>query len=121
MWESGDYSHGWTGTPLIQMSARILGVEPSSPGFRTVAVRPFPSGLEWARGVVPTPHGKLEVSWQRSGSGFHLHVSVPQGVTADVTLPPGGPIQLDGKSVRAAGEGAVRVSAGTHDLVRKAP
>jgi hypothetical protein len=118
MWESGDYSHGWTGTPLIQMSARILGVQPSAPGFRRVAIRPTPSGLEWARGAVPTPHGMLEVSWQRSSREFHLHVIVPQGVGAEVSLPLSGPIQLDGKSVRTAIDGTVGVSAGTHDLMR---
>jgi hypothetical protein len=121
MWDSGDYSHGWTGTPLIQMSARILGVQPSAPGFRRVAIRPTPSGLEWARGVVPTPHGKLEVSWQRSTREFHLHIIVPQNVKADVSLPLGGPIQLDGKRVRTAVDGTVRVPAGTHELMRRTP
>jgi hypothetical protein len=121
MWDSGDYSHGWTGTPLIQMSARILGVQPSAPGFRTVAIHPIPSGLEWARGVVPTPHGKLEVSWQRSTHEFHLHVIVPQGVGAEISLPWSGPIQLDGKRVRAAADRTIRVPAGTHDLMRRTP
>ena len=116
MWGRGDYSHGWTGTPLIQLSARILGVQPSSPGFQTVAIRPIPSGLDWARGVVPTPHGKLKVSWTRSSAGFKMQVSTP--VTADVYLPLTGPITLDGKRVAAAGEGKVRVAAGTHELVR---
>jgi hypothetical protein len=120
MWDSGDYSHGWTGTPLIQMSARILGVQPSTPGFRSVAIRPTPAGLDWARGVVPTPLGSLEVSWQRTSAGFRLHVSVPKQVTADVYLPLTGPIQVDGQNVTPATDGVVRVSAGTHDLFRRA-
>jgi hypothetical protein len=120
MWDSGDYSHGWTGTPLIQMSARILGVQPSAPGFRSVAIRPTPAGLDWARGVVPTPLGSLEVSWQRTSAGFRLHVSVPKQVTASVYLPLTGPIQVDGKNVTPATDGMVRVSAGTHDLFRQA-
>ena len=120
MWDSGDYSHGWTGTPLIQMSARILGVQPSAPGFQSVAIRPTPAGLPWARGVVPTPHGRLEVSWQRTSAGFRLHVLVPKQITADVYLPLTGPIQVDGKSVAAASDGKIRVAAGTHDLFQGA-
>ena len=70
--------------------------------------------------MVPTPHGKLQVSWQRTSSGFRLHVSLPEQVTADVYLPLTGPIQVDGKSVAVAGDGKIRVAAGTHDLFRAA-
>ena len=40
MWEGGDLSHGWCSTPLVQMSARILGVTPAAPGFKTISIRP---------------------------------------------------------------------------------
>lgn len=40
---------------------------------------------------------------------------------ADVFLPLSGPIQLDGKRVRTAVDGTVRVPAGTHDLMRQTP
>src|ERR1035441_5817342 len=103
MWGRGDYSHGWTGTPLIQMSAHILGVQPAAPGFQTAAIRPIPSGLDWARGVVPTPQGKLEVSWTRSSAEFKMRVSTP--VPADVYLPVTGPVTLDGKRVPVASDG----------------
>jgi alpha-L-rhamnosidase len=36
MWTSGDLSHGWCSTPLVQMSARVLGVTPAAPGFKTI-------------------------------------------------------------------------------------
>jgi hypothetical protein len=37
-----------------------------------------------------------------------------------VYLPLTGPIQVDGKSVAVAGDGKIRVAAGTHDLFREA-
>jgi hypothetical protein len=37
-----------------------------------------------------------------------------------VYLPLTGPIQVDGKSVAVAGDGKIRVAAGTHDLFRAA-
>jgi alpha-L-rhamnosidase len=87
MWKSGDYSHGWGGTPLIQMSSRILGVTPAAPGYAKISIRPQPCGLAWARGIVPTPRGDVFVEWRRAAGKFSLHVMVPAGATADVWLP----------------------------------
>jgi|SRR5208282_544176 len=69
------------------MSARVLGVTPTSPGFKTMAIRPSPCSLTWAKGTVPTPHGNLSVSWKLAGDQFTLDVTVPAGTEADVILP----------------------------------
>jgi hypothetical protein len=42
--------------------------------------------LDWARGVVPTPHGDLKASWERTDTGLALTAKLPDGVEADVTL-----------------------------------
>ncbi len=67
MWGAGDLSHAWNGTPLVQMSSRILGVTPTEPGFSEFAIAPQPCGLKYARGRVPTPHGAIEVEWKLDG------------------------------------------------------
>ena len=87
MWDGGDLSHGWGGTPLVQMGSQILGVKPLSPGFGKVAVRPTLCDLKWAKGRVPTPHGHVEVSWALTPTGMRLEVKVPQGIQAEVALP----------------------------------
>jgi len=87
MWGTGDLSHGWCSSPLIQMSARVLGVTPAAPGFDTIAVRPELGNLTWAKGSVPTPHGEVAVSWSIAENKFSLDVTVPAGAEADVTLP----------------------------------
>ena len=84
MWNGGDLSHGWCSTPLVQMSARVLGVQPTSPGFKTFAVRPALCDLTWAKGSVPTPHGDVAVSWKLGDDRLHLDVTVPAGAEADV-------------------------------------
>ena len=84
MWGGGDLSHGWCSTPLVQMSSRILGVTPSAPGFQKIAIRPELGDLKWAKGVVPTPHGDVSVSWQRDGESLHLDATIPSGSEADV-------------------------------------
>ena len=87
MWTRGDLSHGWCSTPLVQMSARVLGVTPASPGFSAISIRPELCDLTWARGKVPTPHGDVEVSWTLKNEKFALDLTVPAGAEADVILP----------------------------------
>jgi hypothetical protein len=87
MWGTGDLSHGWCSSPLVQMSARVLGVTPASPGFDTIAIRPELADLTWAKGSVPTPHGDVAVAWAVGENKFTLDVTVPAGAEADITLP----------------------------------
>ena len=104
MWDNGDYSHAWGGAPLIQMSSTILGVRPLTPGFARFAVRPEPCGLQWAKGVVPTPHGDIAVSWTHADGALTLDLTVPPGCEAEVTVAE-----------------TKRLSAGTHHLVLSDP
>jgi hypothetical protein len=80
MWDRGDYSHAWSGTPLIQCSRRILGVRPTVAGCREVEIRPHPCGLAFARGTVPTPLGDVSVCWQVSGRQLRLAYSAPRAI-----------------------------------------
>ena len=87
MWKGGDLSHGWCSTPLVQMSARILGVTPAAPGFKTLAIRPSLCDLRWAKGTVPTPNGDVTVAWKRVDEILQLDVTLPAGTEADIILP----------------------------------
>ena len=84
MWSDGDLSHAWGAAPMIQMSASILGVRPLTPAFAKFEVRPQTCGLDWARGVVPTPQGNIAVAWTKTNGVLHLEVTVPAGCQADV-------------------------------------
>jgi hypothetical protein len=119
MWTDGDYSHGWGGSPLIQMSSRILGVSPAAPGFAKIAIRPQLCGLKFARGTVPTPHGNVDVDWRREGAQFTLKVTIPVGGSAEIVLPfAGTQVNVDGVAQKAAKPGAaIPVAAGTHAIV----
>jgi alpha-L-rhamnosidase len=87
MWNGGDLSHGWCSTPLVQMSERVLGVKPETPGFKTIAIRPSLCDLTWAKGSVPTPHGDVAVSWELRNDKLTFEVTVPRGSEANVTVP----------------------------------
>jgi hypothetical protein len=76
---SPSYSHGWSSGAAPALTAYVLGVQPTSPGFATFTVSPRTTGLTYARGVVPTPLGPIRVSWQLVGGRLVLDVTAPGG------------------------------------------
>ncbi len=82
------HCHAWSAAPTYFLSAYQLGVRPLGPGFRTALIAPQPAGLRWARGRVPTPHGPIAVCWRRQKEGFQLSAQVPEGVRAEIEIPP---------------------------------
>jgi alpha-L-rhamnosidase len=73
-------THAWSAHPNYGLLATVLGVRPSSPGFRTVRIAPALGPLRRAEGRVPHPLGDIEVQLVREGQ---------RGLRADVTLPRG--------------------------------
>jgi hypothetical protein len=69
------------------MATRVLGVTPASPGFARIAIRPELGDLQWARGVVPTPHGDVNVAWKLKEDGWIMDITIPPGAQAEVVLP----------------------------------
>jgi hypothetical protein len=94
MWDGGDYSHAWGGAPLIYMSSTILGVKPASPGFDIINIQPHRSGLNWAKGQVPTPHGPVDVAWEAEGNKLNLVVTIPAGTSGIIETSPGQTVQV---------------------------
>ena len=73
----------------------LAGVRATAPGFREVAIAPQVVGdLEWAQAQVRTVRGEMAVAWQRGDTGFELSVTIPGNVTAQVSLPKRGLVQV---------------------------
>lgn len=75
--------HAFSCAPLYFLQSVILGVRPIKPGFAEFTLAPQPAGLTEAQGVVPTPHGLIQVAWQRTTpERLHVVVDVPGGTRA---------------------------------------
>lgn len=61
--------HAWGALALYELPSVILGVHPAAPGYAKVAVTPHSGGLDWAKGTVITPHGKVLVEWHKQSDG----------------------------------------------------
>lgn len=60
-----------------QLSDYVLGVRPTSPGYRTWTFEPRPGNLMFAEGRVPTPKGVIEARWERVGDRLKCCVKAP--------------------------------------------
>ena len=110
----GDESHPDTAI-ADHFSAYILGVRPLSPGFARFVVRPLPvQEVTWARGSVPTPHGAIEAGWKLDGTALRVSLTVPRGTRADVALPRGGTVLINGAPGSPDG-----LAPGVYDIVAK--
>lgn len=76
-WQSWDA--GWSAGAGPVLTEQVLGVRPTSPGFATFTITPHPSGLQWAKGAVPTPDGEITVSWTVTNGKLALSVTAPPG------------------------------------------
>jgi hypothetical protein len=73
--------HAWSASPVYELLATVCGIEPDSPGFRTVRIEPHLGGLQHAAGTVPHPQGEIEVSLVRQAQGLVANVTLPAGVS----------------------------------------
>jgi alpha-L-rhamnosidase len=85
--DSRSRGHYFLGTIDDWFFHGLLGIRPTSPGYDTVTIAPaFPEGLDWARGHLDSPHGKVASSWRRTGNRVELTVEIPIGTRAVVEL-----------------------------------
>ncbi|RFP21853.1 alpha-rhamnosidase [Duganella sp. BJB488] len=90
--------HAWGASPVYLFGRYYLGVRPTLPGYQAYVVEPRLGGLQWIEGRVPTPHGDISVSANRT----EMRVSAPAGDGVlrfmSATLPHAG-----GTAIRAIG------------------
>ncbi len=82
-------AHPWSSGVTAWLSHDVLGIRPTSPGYRTFDFGPRPgSGLDFVAGSVPTPYGEVSGRLDvRTGTG---RLTVPRGTTARITVPASG-------------------------------
>jgi alpha-L-rhamnosidase len=84
-------SHAWSAHPIYDLLTLVAGIEPASPGFKTVRIAPHLGNLPALKASFPHPQGVIEVaySWEPShpdphekgGSVFHADITLPGRLT----------------------------------------
>jgi hypothetical protein len=92
--------HGWSAGPTSWLTERVLGIKPTSGGFKTADIAPDLGDLAWAEGAVPTPGGVLRERVEKRGGKMILRITLPENVIARILLS-GQPATVDGKAAVA--------------------
>lgn len=81
LWESfaptASLCHGFSATPVYQLSRYCLGVAAEAPRYARFSVAPEPGDLAWAKGRIPTPFGPIEIEWRAARRQLKLSVRHP--------------------------------------------
>lgn len=81
------FNHYALGSAANWTHTTILGISPLEPGYRRILLEPQPTNrLTWAEGDLVTPHGRVDIRWERTGSVLIVDVSVPAGTSAILRL-----------------------------------
>ncbi len=72
--------HAWGSLLLYELPSVILGVRSAKPGYEEIEIHPEPGFLEYARGSVVTPKGKVSVRWEKK-DGLNIEYEAPEGIS----------------------------------------
>lgn len=72
-----DRSHPDTAVAHL-LSGYLLGVEPIACGYRSFKVEPHCCELTYAKGIIPSPYGKIQVEWKIENKMFSMNIIHPK-------------------------------------------
>jgi alpha-L-rhamnosidase len=120
-----DWNHAWGAAPANILPRYLLGVQPLTPGFGSLAIRPQLGGLTHAEGLVPSIRGPIKVSVDAAaGQPLLMTVELPANLTANLALPDAAPATckplLDGAAATVVVRDGVSwidgVGSGAHEV-----
>jgi alpha-L-rhamnosidase len=84
------FNHYAYGAVADWMVSTVAGLEIAEPGYKKILFKPRPGGtITFAEAKLQTPHGEAAIRWELVGNALKLHLTVPQGSEAVLSLPQG--------------------------------
>jgi alpha-L-rhamnosidase len=95
--------HAWSASPDFEMLATFAGIQPQTPGFKKVLIRPQLQKLESVKGNIPHWAGDLNVDFKKNGTQLTGTVILPTSIT--------GRLEWNGKAIELkSGENKISVN-----------
>lgn len=79
--ETRSDSHAWSAHPIYDLLTLVAGVEPASPGFRTVRIAPHLGNLPSLKATYPHPAGDIQMSYQRRADTLRAVITLPANLS----------------------------------------
>ncbi len=74
-------SHAWSAHPIYDLLTLVAGIEPASPGFKTVRIAPHLGSLPSLRATYPHPLGTIAVEYVKKGGALEAKIKLPGTLT----------------------------------------
>jgi hypothetical protein len=81
------YSHPWAASPAFNIPQGMFGINPTSPGYDTLDIKPQPGTISWAHITSPSVKGEIGAAFDTVGSRTDVGVWVPANSIARVFVP----------------------------------
>lgn len=115
---NSDWNHAWGAVPANIIPRYLWGIQPKTPGYGVVNIRPRMSRLRHSSIMVPTLRGPVKGSYQRSGPNLtKFQIEVPANMAAEFD---GGfsirdEVTVNGKPVMVS-HGTLRLEPGVNEI-----
>lgn len=82
-----DWNHAWGTAPANIIARKLMGVEPLSPAFGNIQIKPQPGSINAAELQLSTLRGKIKVTFRNNPGQFFLQTTLPPSSKGIVYLP----------------------------------
>lgn len=81
------WNHAWASAPANIIPGKLFGIEPLTPGFKLIQIKPQMAGLAEADLALPCIRGTIHCRWRKSAAAGKLSVKIPANTRAMIQLP----------------------------------
>jgi alpha-L-rhamnosidase len=115
---NADWNHAWGAVPANIIPREMWGIQPLTPGFGLVSVKPQMGTLAHCTIEVPTIKGKIRAGYEKQGPRMAKYtIELPANMAGEFTMdfPSDADVRLNGKGVILS-FGSVRLEPGTNEI-----
>jgi hypothetical protein len=109
-----DWNHAWGAVPANAISRGLWGIQPLTPGFGLVSVRPQMGTLDSCSLTVPTIKGQIKAEYHKAGARLSTYtIELPANMAGEFRMdfPKQTQVTLNGEVVYLA-FGSIRLEPG---------
>jgi hypothetical protein len=113
-----DWNHAWGAVPANTVQRGLWGIQPLTPGFGLVLVKPQMSSLDHCDLIVPTIKGQIKAEYKKLGARLtRYQIELPANMAGEfsVDLSADAVVSLNGEVVNLA-YGSIRLNPGLNVL-----